>query len=677
MIGKVTRNANFYSVASYIFGKPGAEALLENVFEGRTVAEKAASMQWVAGRNGRVKRPAYHLSLSPAEGDNLSRGEWAAICNQVLDDLNLDKNQVLVGLHNDVKYPASEKTRTHAHLLINLVDDNGKCANTSWDYYKIPKILRTVERKYGLQAVPGIGELEEQSHTIKPTKRSIRQKLQNIVDESLETESSFDELTAAMESLGVEVHPTSQGWWMRYEGIPFAGYQLGRKYTLPSILKRLEARQVDKSEDIEQSFEPVSTPISTMKDVFTVDEPSFGKDCLPELESKQDETSHFEMQFSLEDIDVDVAPGNLIQMMKQQANHLEQSDYIDGRFYAGMFLDATANLAEVVEIGREVLGEGEGQEIETQLEETQPSVELEETQPSVETESDDWLHDDEALHHFDERLAQVKVDTESPSDVQNNIQENPQAVVESLSQFVHARSAAHDLTLDEPIETNLGVLCFNSDENTISLTQNVTVASWDDNLQEWQIDSELSESHKANVVQLLDNQAVDTEGYQFSSDEKERTVTYEQVRFRAEQTDDGWQISDNSLSSEEEYRILQLPQTEEEYAQSVNSKDLIEYFQHHAPEQFEPEVGSIHWTDTNGEFERVFEISKQPDNSYQLEGFDLKQTDEWGNPRKIFSASIEADNSVRCSQCEIPTLDVDDLLAQEPQYRENRPEMER
>ncbi|WP_293127252.1 relaxase/mobilization nuclease domain-containing protein [Okeania sp. SIO1I7] len=676
MIGKVTRNAKFHSVASYIFGKPGAEALLENVFEGKTVAEKAASMQWVASRNNRVKRPAYHLSLSPSAGDNLSRGEWAAICSQVIDDLNLDKNQVLVGLHNDVKYPDSSKTRTHAHLLINLVDDCGKCANTSWDYYKIPKILRDVERKYGLQAVPDIGELEEQSNAIKPTKRSIRQKLQNIIDESLEPGSSFEDLTAAMESLGVEVHPTSQGWWMRYEGIPFAGYQLGRKYTKPSILKRLEAKQVDEYEDREQRSESVSTPISSMKDVFTVDEPSLGKDYSPELNSEQDETSQNEEQFSLEDIDIDVAPGNLIVWMKQQANHLEQSDYIDGRFYAGMFLDVTAHLAEVVEIGREVWSEEQEQEqeTETQLEEnSRPSVEISQSEGD-----DDWLHDEEALRHFDERLAQVKVDTETPSsDVPTNIQESPQAVAESLSQFVRVRATAHDLNQDEPIETNLGVLHFNSDENTISITQDITVASWDENLQEWQIDSDLSESHQANVARLLDNQAVDTEGYQFSSDEKERTITYKQVRFRAEQTDDGWQISDNSLSSEEQHRILQLPQTESEYTQNVDSKDLIDYFQRHAPEQFRTDIGSIHWTDTNGEFERVFEISKQSDLSYQLEGFDLKQTDEWGNPRKIFSASIEADNFVRCDTCEIPTSDVDDLLTQESQHRGNRPEMER
>ncbi|GGA45399.1 relaxase/mobilization nuclease domain-containing protein [Okeania sp. KiyG1] len=676
MIGKVTRNTKFHSVASYIFGKPGAEVLLENVFEGKTVAEKAAAMQWVASRNNRVKRPAYHLSLSPSAGDNLSRGEWAAICSQVIDDLNLDKNQVLVGLHNDVNYPGSEKTRTHAHLLINLVDDNGKCANTSWDYYKIPKILRTVERKYGLQAVPDIGELEEQSNTIKPTKRSIRQKLQNIIDESLEPGSSFEDLTAAMESLGVEVHPTSQGWWMRYEGIPFAGYQLGRKYTKPSILKRLEVKQVDESEDREPRSESVSTPISSMKDVFTVDEPSLGKDYSPELNSEQDETSQNEEQFSLENIDVEVAPGNLIQMMKQQANHLEQSDYIDGRFYAGMFLDVTAHLAEVVEIGREVWGseQEQEQETETQLEEnSRPSVERSQSESD-----DDWLHDEEALRHFDERLAQVKVDTETPSsDVPTNFQESPQAVAESLRQFVRVRATAHDLNQDEPIETNLGVLHFNSDENTISITQNVTVASWDENLQDWQADSELSEAHKANVARLLDNQAVDAEGYQFSSDEKERTITYKQVRFRAEQTDEGWQISDNSLSSEEQNRILQLPQTESEYTRNVDSKDLIDYFQRHAPEQFRTDIGSIHWTDTNGEFERVFEISKQSDLSYQLEGFDLKQTDEWGNPRKIFSASIEADNFVRCDTCEIPSSDVDDLLTQESQHREKRPEMER
>ena len=71
MIGKVTRSTNFHRIAQYIFGKPQAEPLIESVPEGKTLAQKVAAMEFVASRNRRVKRPAYHLSLSPAEGDNL------------------------------------------------------------------------------------------------------------------------------------------------------------------------------------------------------------------------------------------------------------------------------------------------------------------------------------------------------------------------------------------------------------------------------------------------------------------------------------------------------------------------------------------------------------------------------------------------------------------------------
>lgn len=62
---------------------------------------------------------------------NLSRSQWSLLCNRVLDELGLGDHQALVGLHHDVKYPGSDKTRTHAHLLINLVNDAGKCFESS------------------------------------------------------------------------------------------------------------------------------------------------------------------------------------------------------------------------------------------------------------------------------------------------------------------------------------------------------------------------------------------------------------------------------------------------------------------------------------------------------------------------------------------------------------------
>jgi hypothetical protein len=44
-----------------------------------------------------------------------------------------------------------------------------------------------------------------------------------------------------------------------------------------------------------------------------------------------------------------------INQIKRQAHQLEQTELIDGKFYTGMALDVTAHLAELGEVGKELL----------------------------------------------------------------------------------------------------------------------------------------------------------------------------------------------------------------------------------------------------------------------------------------------------------------------------------
>lgn len=729
MIGKVTRNANFHRIAMYIFSQPGASKLIENVPEGRTIDQKAAAMQLVASRNHRVKRPAYHLSLSPAEGDRLSRGDWALFCNQVLQELGFWGNQVLIGLHHDVKYPGSDQTRTHAHLLINLVDDSGKCFDTRWDYYKIPKVLRHLERCYGLQSVPDVGEvgkqrdssgqyrLQKRSETsnsgeVQPVHRSVRCQLQDMIDEILKRCSCFEELAHALQSRGVEVNLTPQGWWVQYEGFAFAGYQLGRAYTTPSVLKRLEVEQMADHKEESQNSNMEKEPVSSMQEVFasisdsqrqeqqsqlessvqpeTVEANTFQKpqinpeshsqESSPTTESNQSRSEKVsekpeinpESSQPTESDRVEVEPSQVppsqseqiseepelqrvtpvvkdssptkilntetqsqsesesntnsvdwIDQLKQQAHQLEQTELIDGKFYTGLALDVTAHLAE---ISRDI--------VESVQEVQQP---------------------------------------------ESSTAPNPEAVAEALSQFVQTRAEVHELNPDEPIATNLGTLHLNPHEQTISITRNITVAQWDEESQEWQINSELAEQHQNPVTQLLNNEAVEVEGYRLVGDESQRAIAFEEVRFQATQTDDGWQIGENHLSEDEQNRILKLPQSSEDYSRTANGKDLVNYLQRHTPKKFEQDMGVINWTAENGAFDRRFEVSVQPDESVLIEGFDLKRTDDFGNSRPIFKAEIGVNRSIDCSQCDIPSRDIDRLLKQEDssQRTEQQPERSR
>jgi hypothetical protein len=631
------------------------------------------------------------------------------LCNRVLDELGLSDHQALVGLHHDVKYPGSDKTRTHAHLLINLVNDAGKCFDTRWDYYKIPKVLRHLERCYGLQAVPDVGEvgkqrdssgqyrLERRSFENPPVPensahsapRSVRRKLQDMIDEVLRRCGSFEELAIALESLGVGVHSTSQGWWVQYQGLAFAGYQLGRAYTKPSVLKRLEVEQmadveqensggfdneqVVSSTNVELPTDGVQEtsgvsevgdeqPVSSMQEVFLSQSESEtvefanSKPELSELGSQVGEREPQNSEGEPESSEPTEKPerqrvepvvkdspkvetpnsqtgqqaetsenpnsADWINQIKQQAHQLEQTELIDGKFYTGMALDVTAHLAELGEVGKEIL-----QSIQNPEGSTSPK---------------------------------------------------PEAVAKSLSQFVKTRAGVHDLNVREPIATNLGTLRLDPDENTVSITRNITVAQWDEDSQEWQIPGELADEHQNSVGQLLNNEAVDVGGYKFSGDDSERVITFEQIRFRALHTDEGWQVSQNSLTEDEQNRILKLPQSEEDYTRTANGKDLVNYFQRHASEQFEEDIGVIHWTAENGLFDRRFEVSLQPDESRIVAGFDLKRTDDGGNPRQIFRASIGADHSIDCSQCDISTTDIDKLLKQEiSRQPEQKPEPER
>jgi hypothetical protein len=213
----------------------------------------------------------------------------------------------------------------------------------------------------------------------------------------------------------------------------------------------------------------------------------------------------------------------------------------------------------------------------------------------------------------------------------------------------------------------------------LTIARNITVAQWDEKSQEWQIDSDLAEQHQFSVSQLLNNEVVDTEGYRLVGDDSERVVTFEEVRFQAVEISREWQVVENHLSESEQNRILKLPQSLEDYSRTTNGKDLVNYFQRHAPEQFDSDVGVINWTAENGDFDRRFEVSVQPDESVLIEGFDLKQTDDFGNSRQIFKAEIGTDHAIDCSQCDIPNRDIDQLLKQEisSQQTSQRPERSR
>ncbi len=164
MIGNTTKGKSFGGTVKYVLGKQGAQLIYTNMFAGlgtEVEPEAIAAEMTETARRSRTNQPVYHLSVSPAESDQLSIGDWVNFSQDLLQELALEKNQVVVVLHNDEDYP-SGKPRPHAHFVINLVDDAGRRANSSWDYRKTERALRHLERCYGLTSVQLSWQVPEQ-----------------------------------------------------------------------------------------------------------------------------------------------------------------------------------------------------------------------------------------------------------------------------------------------------------------------------------------------------------------------------------------------------------------------------------------------------------------------------------------------------------------------------------
>ncbi|MUG98758.1 relaxase/mobilization nuclease domain-containing protein [Scytonema sp. UIC 10036] len=143
MIGNITKGNGFYGVCAYVMGKPGARVIGGNM-AGTTPGELAWEFRKFSSLNDRASQPVLHLSFSPAPKDKLlSDLEYYCIAQDLLDGLELNKNQYLLALHYDAEYQG--KTRPHAHMIINRVNIDGECNDAYKDYYRTELVLRQIE----------------------------------------------------------------------------------------------------------------------------------------------------------------------------------------------------------------------------------------------------------------------------------------------------------------------------------------------------------------------------------------------------------------------------------------------------------------------------------------------------------------------------------------------------
>lgn len=155
MIARVFRGTGFAGLQSYLLrGHSGRDPDRVLWSATRNLAtdepERAAQvMRGTAQHSDRTQKPVWHLTLSAEPGAELDREKWERMADRLLGQLGLEDHQVLMVAHGDTRHP-------HIHLMVNRVHpDSARAWSTSNDYRRIEKVLRQLERDFGLRQVPG------------------------------------------------------------------------------------------------------------------------------------------------------------------------------------------------------------------------------------------------------------------------------------------------------------------------------------------------------------------------------------------------------------------------------------------------------------------------------------------------------------------------------------------
>lgn len=155
MIGEIRAGASFQGLQHYLLhgsretaGRTPAWSELRNLAT-QDPERAAREMAATAAEAPRVRSPVYHVILSPAPEDHLSRKQWSALADRVLVELGLEEHQVLGVLHTDTGVP-------HLHLAINRVHPETHRAWGTWrSKTRLEMALRQIEVEWGLRRVPG------------------------------------------------------------------------------------------------------------------------------------------------------------------------------------------------------------------------------------------------------------------------------------------------------------------------------------------------------------------------------------------------------------------------------------------------------------------------------------------------------------------------------------------
>ena len=210
---------------------------------GQSREEMAEEFEAIRMQRPDIAKPVHHVSLSAGESDRLTVRQWNEIAARYIEEMGFKDAPYVVIQHRDAK--------AHVHILTSRVDVRGKVVSEWQSKGRAEKVLRGIEREYGLEqvkssrdverAAPKRGEIERFNRT---GELSARMSLQSHVELALADGPTVTEFVDRLQLSGVEAIPYVQKSGL-VSGITFRqgtqvmkGSDLGRGFSWNALRER-------------------------------------------------------------------------------------------------------------------------------------------------------------------------------------------------------------------------------------------------------------------------------------------------------------------------------------------------------------------------------------------------------------------------------------------------------
>ena len=263
MIGKHKKahSDSTSKILNYVLGKAGAEVIDTNMPTVLDPATLTRIMEATWASNRRIQKPIYHASLSLAPGEHLDDETWRDITQKYLERMGFKNVPYLVVRHTDADHD-------HVHIVAGRNNQlTNRCIDDSWDHLKSRRLIKEIESQHHLTETAAAWQPDRRGMTSKEVfepqdnrKPPTRVRLQNLVDELSQGETSLETLVEQLESKGVEVsiHPArlnALGISYHFDDNHFSGSQLGSAYTLRGLAQRQGVLMPGSETEISQWWE--------------------------------------------------------------------------------------------------------------------------------------------------------------------------------------------------------------------------------------------------------------------------------------------------------------------------------------------------------------------------------------------------------------------------------------